>query len=222
MWRVTQSTPRPFTRSIRCIPATPAPAELRAYSGTYCQEFDFARAQGDAGRLRESSLQADQPCEFHKWKKTEFGYDEEYVGDIFSTNLSFIPVDLRYGPRGAMYVCDWYNPIKATRNTRCATNAAIARVVAFGEPTQGASLTPPARRSAGEGFACVLKRQNTATVTGPSANYANACHRGANGTRRLGEGAGFRPRAIGIIKWRPCGCTATRGGQARAARGIVE
>ena len=51
--------------------------------------------------------------EFHKWKKTEFGYDEEYVGDIiFSSNLSFIPVDLRYGPRGAMYVCDWYNPIK--------------------------------------------------------------------------------------------------------------
>ena len=35
------------------------------------------------------------------------------MGDIiFSTNLSFIPVDLRYGPRGAMYVCDWYNPIK--------------------------------------------------------------------------------------------------------------
>ena len=27
-------------------------------------------------------------------------------------NLSFIPVDLRYGPRGAMYVCDWYNPVK--------------------------------------------------------------------------------------------------------------
>ena len=51
--------------------------------------------------------------EFHKWKKTEFGYDEEYVSDIiFSSNLSFIPVDLRYGPRGAMYVCDWYNPIK--------------------------------------------------------------------------------------------------------------
>ena len=25
---------------------------------------------------------------------------------------SFIPVDLRYGPRGAMYVCDWYNPVK--------------------------------------------------------------------------------------------------------------
>ena len=26
--------------------------------------------------------------------------------------LSFIPVDLRFGPRGACYVCDWYNPVK--------------------------------------------------------------------------------------------------------------
>jgi putative heme-binding domain-containing protein len=31
---------------------------------------------------------------------------------LFSTNLSFIPVDLQWGPRGALYVCDWYNPIK--------------------------------------------------------------------------------------------------------------
>ena len=37
----------------------------------------------------------------------------KYQGDlIFSKNLSFIPVDLRYGPDGGMYVCDWYNPIK--------------------------------------------------------------------------------------------------------------
>ena len=50
---------------------------------------------------------------FHEWTENEFGYDEKYVSDlIFSTNLSFIPVDLRYGPRGAMYVCDWYNPVK--------------------------------------------------------------------------------------------------------------
>ena len=51
--------------------------------------------------------------EFHRWHESEFGYDEEYVSDIiFSRNLSFIPVDLRYGPDGAMYVCDWYNPVK--------------------------------------------------------------------------------------------------------------
>ena len=80
--------------------------------------------------------------EFHNGK-TEFGYDEEYVGDIiFSTNLSFVPVDLRYGPRGAMYVCDWYNPIKA-RAILCATNAAIARAVAFGESYPRAKLTTP-------------------------------------------------------------------------------
>ena len=30
----------------------------------------------------------------------------------FEPAVSFIPVDLRYGPRGAMYVCDWYNPVK--------------------------------------------------------------------------------------------------------------
>ena len=51
--------------------------------------------------------------ELLKWKEYEYGYEEEYVSDIiFSSNLSFIPVDLRYGPRGAMYVCDWYNPVK--------------------------------------------------------------------------------------------------------------
>jgi azurin len=31
---------------------------------------------------------------------------------IFSTNLSFIPVDVKFGPRGDLYICDWYNPIK--------------------------------------------------------------------------------------------------------------
>ena len=93
----------------------PRPAGLRAYSGTCGQEFvDFAswpkEMQGGYVKVRYKPTNR---VEFHKWKKTEFGYDEEYVGDIiFSSNLSFIPVDLRYGPRGAMYVCDWYNPIK--------------------------------------------------------------------------------------------------------------
>ncbi len=91
------------------------PAGLRAYSGTCGQEFvDFAswpkEMQGGYVKVRYKPTNR---VEFHKWKKTEFGYDEEYVSDIiFSSNLSFIPVDLRYGPRGAMYVCDWYNPIK--------------------------------------------------------------------------------------------------------------
>ena len=87
----------------------PKPAGLNAYSGTCGQEFvDFAswpeEMQGGFIKVRYKPTNR---VEIHKWKKNEFGYDEEYVSDlIFSTNLSFIPVDLRYGPRGAMYVCD--------------------------------------------------------------------------------------------------------------------
>ena len=30
---------------------------------------------------------------------------------LTSTNQSFRPVDVRFGPDGALYICDWYNPI---------------------------------------------------------------------------------------------------------------
>ncbi|MFT5470314.1 MAG: azurin [Verrucomicrobiales bacterium] len=93
----------------------PKPAGLQAYSGTCGQEFvdfDFwpEEMQGNFIKVRYKPTNR---VEIHKWNETEFGFEEEYVSDlIFSTNLSFIPVDLRSGPRGAMYVCDWYNPVK--------------------------------------------------------------------------------------------------------------
>lgn len=93
----------------------PRPAGLTAYSGTCGHEFvDFSswpeEMQGGFVKVRYKPTNR---VEFLKWVEYDYGYDEEYVGDIiFSTNLSFIPVDLRFGPRGAMYVCDWYNPIK--------------------------------------------------------------------------------------------------------------
>ncbi len=93
----------------------PKPAGLNAYSGTCGQEFvDFASWPAEMqGGFIKARYKPTNRIEIHKWKKTEFGYDEEYVSDlIFSTNLSFIPVDVRSGPRGAMYVCDWYNPVK--------------------------------------------------------------------------------------------------------------
>lgn len=93
----------------------PKPAGLRAYSGTCGQEFvDFATFPDELqGGFIKVRYKPTNRVEIHQWKEGEFGYDEEYVGDlIFSSNLSFIPVDIRYGPRGAMYVCDWYNPIK--------------------------------------------------------------------------------------------------------------
>lgn len=93
----------------------PKPAGLRAYSGTCGQEFvDFGSfPKSLQGHYIKVRYKPTNRVEIHRWKEYPFGFDEEYVGDlIFSSNLSFIPVDIRYGPRGAMYVCDWYNPIK--------------------------------------------------------------------------------------------------------------
>jgi putative heme-binding domain-containing protein len=93
----------------------PRPAGLRAYSGVCGQEFvDFKTFPDELqGGFIKVRYKPTNRVEIHNWKEDEFGYDEEYVSDlIFSSNLSFIPVDIRYGPAGAMYVCDWYNPVK--------------------------------------------------------------------------------------------------------------
>lgn len=93
----------------------PRPGGLRAYSGTCGQEFvDFPTFPSSLqGGYIKARYKPTNRIEIHRWKEQEFGFDEEYVSDlIFSTNLSFIPVDIRFGPRGALYVCDWYNPIK--------------------------------------------------------------------------------------------------------------
>jgi putative heme-binding domain-containing protein len=93
----------------------PAPAGLRAYSGTCGQEFvDVATFPAELqGHFIKVRYKPTNRVEIHKWVEGEFGYDEEYVSDlIFSTNLSFIPVDIKFGPRGDLYVCDWYNPVK--------------------------------------------------------------------------------------------------------------
>lgn len=51
--------------------------------------------------------------ELHQWVEHDTHFEEKKVGIVFqSTNLSFIPVDIQQGPDGAMYVADWYNPVK--------------------------------------------------------------------------------------------------------------
>jgi putative heme-binding domain-containing protein len=93
----------------------PRPGGLQAYSGVCGQEFiDFdSWPQELQGLMIKVRYKPTNRVEILEWNENEFGYEEKYVSDlIFSSNLSFIPVDLRYGPRGAMYVCDWYNPIK--------------------------------------------------------------------------------------------------------------
>jgi putative heme-binding domain-containing protein len=134
----------------------PAPRGLRAYSGTCGHEFvDFATFPDELqGGFIKVRYKPTNRVEIHKWREGPFGYDEEYVGDLlFSTNLSFIPVDLQFGPRGDLYVCDWYNPVKghmqySLRDERRDRHSGrIWRITTKGRPLQdppriaGASIT---------------------------------------------------------------------------------
>ena len=88
---------------------------IPAYSGVCGHEFvDFPSWPGDLqGGFVKVRYKPTNRVEFHRWIEHGDHFREEFQFNIiFSTNLSFIPVDLRYGPRGAMYVCDWYNPVK--------------------------------------------------------------------------------------------------------------
>jgi putative heme-binding domain-containing protein len=64
---------------------------------------------------------------------------------IRSTSQSFRPVDVKFGPDGALYVCDWYNPIIGHYQAsfwdkrRDKTRGRIWRITAKGRPL----LTPP-------------------------------------------------------------------------------
>ena len=138
----------------------PRPAGLQAYSGVCGQEFvDFSTFPDELqGSFIKVRYKPTNRVEILKWHEGEFGYTEEYVSDlIFSTNLSFIPVDLRYGPRGAMYVCDWYNPVKghaqySLRDERRDRHSGrIWRITAKGKPL----VTPP--RIAGAEISELLK-----------------------------------------------------------------
>lgn len=124
----------------------PRADRIPAYSGVCGHEFvDFPmwpeEMQGGFVKVRYKPTNR---VEIHRWTEQDDHFAEEYVGDlIFSENLSFIPVDLKYGPRGAMYVCDWYNPIKghaqyALRDPRRdRTSGRIWRIVPKGVELQG-------------------------------------------------------------------------------------
>lgn len=123
----------------------PKPVGLRAYSGTCGHEFvDFDTFPDELqGGFIKVRYKPTNRVEIHKWIESEYGYDEEYVSDvIFSSNLSFIPVDLRFGPRGAMYVCDWYNPVKGHAqyslrdDRRDRHSGRIWRITTKGKPLQ--------------------------------------------------------------------------------------
>ncbi len=89
--------------------------DFQAYSGTCGHEFvdqEFWPAEMQGGFIK-ARYKPTNKIEFHTWTEQEDHFAEEFKFDlIFSTNLSFIPVDLNFGPRGDLYICDWYNPVK--------------------------------------------------------------------------------------------------------------
>ncbi len=119
-----------------------------AYSGTCGQDFIESRhfpddLQDSFFRVRYKPVNT---VEIHRWVEKDTHYEEERTGHLLqSSNLSFIPVDAQFGPRGDFYICDWYNPVKghmqySLRDTRRdRTSGRIWRVTAKGRPL----LDPP-------------------------------------------------------------------------------
>jgi azurin len=133
----------------------PAPG-LPAYSGTCGHDFvDFPFWPEEMqGGFIKARYKPTNKIEFHRWIRKDDHHAEEFVFDlIFSTNLSFIPVDVGFGPRGDFYICDWYNPVKGHAQyslrdpRRDRTSGRIWRVVPKGAilqdpPKIGAATIP--------------------------------------------------------------------------------
>ena len=136
-----QATNPPYPRQ------HPGAGSLPAYSGVCGQEFvDFpmwpAELQGGFIKVRYKPT---NKVEIHQWIEKDDHFEEKFVSDlIFSENLSFIPTDIRFGPRGDLYICDWYNPVKGHAQyslrdpRRDRTSGRIWRVV-----PKGATLQEP-------------------------------------------------------------------------------
>ncbi|MDP3070262.1 MAG: GDSL-type esterase/lipase family protein [Opitutaceae bacterium] len=132
---------------------------LPAYSGTCGHEFVDSPVWPPElqGRMIKARYKPTNRIEIHDWKQIGDHFEESYVSDlIFSTNLSFIPVDVKFGPRGDLYVCDWYNPIKGHMQyslrdeRRDRTSGRIWRVVPKG------AVLPPMPRLAGASLAAQI------------------------------------------------------------------
>ncbi|MBL9142610.1 MAG: hypothetical protein JNM99_02910 [Verrucomicrobiaceae bacterium] len=127
----------------------PAGAYFPAYSGTCGQEFLHNTHWGKEfhNHFARVRYKPTNEVELHEWVEKDSHFEEKKVGQIFqSSDLSFIPVDCKCGPDGALYICDWYNPVKghmqySLRDTRRdKTSGRIWRVT-----KRGAKLQEPVK-----------------------------------------------------------------------------
>lgn len=127
----------------------PAGNYFPAYSGTCGQEFlsssHWPKELRNQKHFMRVRYKPTNEVELHEWVEHDTHFEEKKVGIVFqSTNLSFIPVDIQQGPDGAMYVADWYNPVKghmqySLRDTRRDKKSGrIWRITAKGRPLEPA------------------------------------------------------------------------------------
>jgi lysophospholipase L1-like esterase/plastocyanin len=127
----------------------PAGAYFPAYSGTCGQEFltssHWPQELREKKHFMRVRYKPTNEVELHEWVEHDTHFEEKKVGIVFqSTNLSFIPVDIQQGPDGAMYIADWYNPVKghmqySLRDTRRDKKSGrIWRVTAKDQPLEEA------------------------------------------------------------------------------------
>lgn len=127
----------------------PAGNYFPAYSGTCGQEFltssHWPMELRDKKHFMRVRYKPTNEVELHQWVEHDTHFEEKKVGIVFqSTNLSFIPVDIQQGPDGAMYVADWYNPVKghmqySLRDTRRDKKSGrIWRITAKDQPLEDA------------------------------------------------------------------------------------
>ena len=123
----------------------PAGAYFPAYSGTCGHEFLHNAHWGKEfnNHFAKARYKPTNEIELHEWVEKDTHFEEKKVGQLLqSTNLSFIPVDVRCGPDGALYVADWYNPVKghmqySLRDTRRDKKSGrIWRITKKGSPLQ--------------------------------------------------------------------------------------
>jgi len=126
----------------------PAGNYFPAYSGTCGQEF-LTSSHWPADLRKKHFMRVrykpTNEVELHEWVEHDTHFEEKKVGIVFqSTNLSFIPVDIQQGPDGAMYIADWYNPVKghaqySLRDTRRDKKSGrIWRITAKAQPLEEA------------------------------------------------------------------------------------
>jgi plastocyanin len=127
----------------------PAGNYFPAYSGTCGQEFltssHWPADLRDKKHFMRVRYKPTNEVELHEWVEHDTHFEEKKVGIVFqSTNLSFIPVDIQQGPDGAMYIADWYNPVKghmqySLRDTRRDKKSGrIWRITAKDQPLEEA------------------------------------------------------------------------------------